>query len=100
MRIHGNQLLYEIHGPFEASSTQGNSRASRWQAALARVGGVLAGWMERWARHKRIRRATFDLARFDDRLLADIGLTRLDIEAAAAGVPLRERGPLAEPLQA
>ncbi|CAH1651593.1 hypothetical protein BOSEA31B_10665 [Hyphomicrobiales bacterium] len=99
MRIHGNQLLYQIHGPFRYPAT-GEARArSRWPAALARLIDMLADWRKRHARHRQIRRATFELARFDDRMLADIGLTRLDIAAAASGIPLRERDLPAEPLQ-
>lgn len=91
MRIHGNQLLYQIHGPFQYPPAEEAGAGLRWPAALAWLTGVLADWRERHARRRRIRRATFELARFDDRLLADIGLTRLDITAAASGVPLRQR---------
>lgn len=91
MRIHGNQLLYQIHGPFQYPHARESSLGSRWPAALAGLGRVLADWRERRARRRRIQRASFELARFDDRMLADIGLTRLDIEAAVGGVPLRER---------
>ncbi|MGE7472606.1 DUF1127 domain-containing protein [Bosea sp. NPDC003192] len=91
MRIHGNQLLSQIHGPFQYPHADESCVGSRWPAALARLTNVLADWRERCARRRRIRRASFELARFDDRMLADIGLTRLDIEAAVGGVPLRER---------
>jgi len=47
--------------------------------AAGRVTGALAGW-----RH---RHATLQLARADDRLLADLGLTRGDLNDALSGPP-------------
>jgi uncharacterized protein YjiS (DUF1127 family) len=84
-------MLYQIHGSFQCSPAGDDSAGSRWRQALARLGAVLAAWRERHARRRRIRRAAFELAGFNDHMLADIGITRLDIEAAVGGVPLRER---------
>lgn len=91
MRIHGSQLLYQSHGPLQYQPTGEDGAGSRWPAVLARLGGALADWRERPSRRRRIRRAAFELACFNDHMLADIGLTRLDIEAAVGGVPVRER---------
>lgn len=91
MRSHGNQLLYQVHGQFQYRPAGDASSGSRWLQAFARLGRGLADWREHHARRRRIRRAAFELACFNDHMLADIGLTRLDIEAAVGGVPLRER---------
>jgi uncharacterized protein YjiS (DUF1127 family) len=84
------------------------ARARRLRAeALAehtgRAAGALAGWAARLLgriRQARRRRAdTHALMMLDDRLLADLGLKRSDVTAAAYGdVPLRATRP--EPAQA
>lgn len=99
MRLYDNPLLYPIQGPFLYPPTDDASAGSRWPAALAWLTGLLTDWQQRHARRWRIRRATFELARLDDRMLADIGITRLDIAAAAGGVPLRQRDLPVEPLR-
>lgn len=97
MRIHGNQLLYQVHCQFPYRPAGDASSGSHWLHTFARLGTVLADWREHHARRRRIRRAAFELACFNDHMLADIGLTRLDIEAAVGGVPLRERDLPIEP---
>jgi len=75
------------------------SAFARWVGVLALRGVRLARSL---AAERRRRRAIFDLQRFDDRSLADMGLTRGEIEsavrngrprrcgnAAGAGIPVK-----------
>jgi uncharacterized protein YjiS (DUF1127 family) len=51
-----------------------------WRASPRRLGGLLSGVraaLREWRRH---RHGRLELARFDERMLRDIGLTRVDAE--------------------
>jgi uncharacterized protein YjiS (DUF1127 family) len=50
-----------------------------------RLMDVFAGWVDRWVEARANRQAARELAAFDDRMLADIGLGRSDISAIEKG---------------
>ncbi|MBT4933552.1 MAG: DUF1127 domain-containing protein [Rhodospirillaceae bacterium] len=50
-----------------------------------RIMDVLAGWLDTWIETRTNRQAARELATFDDRMLADIGLGRSDISAIEKG---------------
>ncbi len=50
-----------------------------------RVMAVIAGLLNKWADARKNRKIARDLAAFDDRMLADIGLGRSDISSIAKG---------------
>lgn len=81
-----DQLLYEVHGPAEASSA-----TSAQRPALGRLIDRLRAWTRDWAHRSRLRRATMDMSGLDDRMLKDIGITRSEIEAAVSGTLIRAR---------
>lgn len=89
MHVLGNQLLYEVHGPYRIPETERPVHPA--VAGLARLFASLTAWQRDLARRARLRRAAAELARLDDRMLADIGISRVEIGAAVAGIPLRER---------
>jgi uncharacterized protein YjiS (DUF1127 family) len=53
---------------------------TRWQASPRRVGGFLSGVRAALRECRRRRNSRLELARLDDRMLRDIGLTRVDAE--------------------
>ncbi len=89
MRILGSQLLYQVHGPYQIPEAERPIHPAI--ASLARLFASLAAWQRDLARRGRLRRATAELTRLDDRMLADIGITRAEIGAAVAGIALHER---------
>ncbi|WP_332683466.1 DUF1127 domain-containing protein [Bosea sp. (in: a-proteobacteria)] len=95
MRIPGNQLLNEIHGPYQFPLAAEPGRRHLAQSAGRLIAGF-AAWCRAAGRRRMLRRAEADMARLDDRMLADIGITRIQIGAAVAGVPLRECVELAD----
>jgi uncharacterized protein YjiS (DUF1127 family) len=97
MRILGNQLLHEVHSPFQISEMERSVHPA--VAGLARLFADLVAWQRNLARYGRLRRAASELARLDDRMLADIGISRVDIGAAVAGIPLREQALLVQARQ-
>ncbi|MBL6930173.1 MAG: DUF1127 domain-containing protein [Rhodospirillales bacterium] len=50
-----------------------------------RLMDVFAGWLDKWLETRKNRQAARELAAFDDRMLADIGLGRSDISAIEKG---------------
>ena len=53
---------------------------------------ALSGRLGDIGRQRRLRRAANELSRLDDRMLKDIGITRSQIDPAAFGAPIRDRG--------
>lgn len=86
-QIFGEQFLYEVHGPFIAPDPEPARRP-----LATRLTEALSGRLSDIGRQRHLRRAAHELSRLDDRMLKDIGITRLQIEAAAFGAPIRDRG--------
>ena len=53
---------------------------TQWQASLHRLRGFLSGVRAALREWRRRRNSRLELARFDERMLRDIGLTRLDAQ--------------------
>jgi uncharacterized protein YjiS (DUF1127 family) len=53
---------------------------TRWQASPRRLGGFLSGVRAALREWRRRRNGRLELARLDERMLRDIGLTRVDAE--------------------
>jgi uncharacterized protein YjiS (DUF1127 family) len=53
---------------------------TRWQASPGRLGGSLSGVCAALREWRRRRNGRLELARLDERMLRDIGLTRVDAE--------------------
>ncbi len=72
--------------PAPFSLSRASPRRSLWQLLRARI--------EQWRRQ---RLAAEELAGLSDHMLADIGLTRWEVEAGGRGRPPRARGALPHP---
>ncbi len=79
--ILAGQLLYEVHGPFEVAAAVQRRSGSPAGDAMRRVGEIAGAFAE----YRRNRRAACELARLDERMLRDIGLSRTDIALAVSG---------------
>jgi len=53
---------------------------TRWQASPHRLGGFLSGVRAALREWRSRRNGRLELARFDERMLRDIGLTRVDVK--------------------
>lgn len=80
-QIRGEQFLYEVHGPYAVPIRSERPRHS----PFARLIPALKAFVQAYARRQKLRRAAQEMSRLDNRMLKDIGLTRLEIEAAAWG---------------
>jgi uncharacterized protein YjiS (DUF1127 family) len=74
----------------EAAADAAMASAGFWRESLLAPIGRLIGWI---TAEYGIRRAIEELATHDDRMLADIGLSRSDVEYAARFGRLPRRGP-------
>ena len=76
-QIWGDQYVYEVHGPYVVPDRA--RRSSR------RLFAPVVAALTTFVRRQAARRAIHEMSRLDDRMLKDIGLTRLDIAFAAKG---------------
>jgi uncharacterized protein YjiS (DUF1127 family) len=81
-QIWGDKYVYEVHGPYVVPDR--SQRTPR--RPFAPVIAALKSFARRWNAHRAMR----EMSRLDDRMLKDIGLTRLDIELAARGCLKRD----------
>jgi uncharacterized protein YjiS (DUF1127 family) len=72
METHTASSLLQVHG-MQSGSAYGSGRLASWLNAIRSVARVIAQW-------NRQRRDIVELRRMDDRLLADIGITRGEAE--------------------
>jgi uncharacterized protein YjiS (DUF1127 family) len=66
------------------------SAAAPWARALATLAGRAGRGLRRIAEHIKNRRDAMRLVDLDDRMLADIGITRSDLRDAYSGAPWRD----------
>lgn len=76
-QIWGDQYVYEVHGPYVIPD--------RSQQSSRRLFAPVVAVLTTFVRRQHARRAIHEMSRLDDRMLKDIGLTRLDIAFAAKG---------------
>lgn len=77
MEMHTAQSLMSVHGITTSPRPRRYGSFLAWAAATLRA---IVEDMRSWQRHQQ---AVEQLSRLDDRMLADIGLSRSDIEFAA-----------------
>jgi uncharacterized protein YjiS (DUF1127 family) len=66
--------------PAASSCPDRTPQETRWQASPRRLGGFLSGVRVALREWRSRRNGRLELARFDERMLRDIGLTRVDAE--------------------
>ena len=75
----GDQLCFEVNEPFGGESAR--QKRSNW---LSRLWAGFAAFRHKAAQRRHDRQIASELSQLDDRTLRDIGLSRLEIDAAIA----------------